>query len=334
MLALLTGLTACSEDEWKGVSRDIPFFHNTPLPHQTDSLRILAIGNSYTTDGTAYIGAMARSLGIDSTSYSLYTLTRGGASLKFWSGMLRDTTTFSLIKVAGTEGATGIKVTGTEGATGSKSIRKRGSLRELLAQHWDIVVLQQFSHEATDYQAYNPYLRLLIEAVRTEGRNPQVCLAWQLVHAYGNGYEGNNGLMGDQRWERIASATSLMSQREGIDVIIPTGTAIQIARHSPLQNAYDLTRDQVHLGYGVGRYIAAATWLQSLFGPIYGIDVTHCTATHRINAYERADTTAGFISASSVEVTEENRHTCLECAKEACLHPFSLRASLAYESAN
>lgn len=313
-LALLTALTACSEDEWKGVSRDIPFFHNTPLPDHADSLRILAIGNSYTTDGTAYIASMARDLGIDSTSYSLYTLTRGGASLKFWSGMLRDTATFSLTKVAG-----------TEAGTGSKAIRTTGKLRELLSQHWDIVVLQQFSHEATDYQSYNPYLRILIEAVRTEGRNPQVSIAWQLVHAYGTGYEGNNGLVGDQRWEGIASVTSQMSQREGVDIIIPTGTAIQIARHTELQNEYDLTRDYVHLCYGVGRYIAAATWLQALFAPIYGIDVTHCTATHHLNAYELTDTAAGFIPASSVEVTEQNRSRCLECAREACRHPFSLR---------
>jgi hypothetical protein len=49
-----------------------------------------------------------------------------------------------------------------------------------------------------------------------------------------------------------------------ISQVVPSGTAIQNARTSVLGN--DLTRDGYHLSWGVGRFVAACTWYESLTG--------------------------------------------------------------------
>ena len=49
----------------------------------------------------------------------------------------------------------------------------------------------------------------------------------------------------------------------GIDVVSPTGTAIQNARTGGIGS---LTRDGYHLSLGAGRYIAGMTFLKALTG--------------------------------------------------------------------
>ena len=51
---------------------------------------------------------------------------------------------------------------------------------------------------------------------------------------------------------------------EEIKILVPSGTAIQNARTSYLGDT--LNRDGTHLDYGVGRYIAALTFMAALTG--------------------------------------------------------------------
>lgn len=286
-----------------------PYFVNAPLPRAKSPYKILAIGNSYTLDGVSYAGEITDGLGIDPHSYCLYALTRGNTSLQYWSNVLdSDKDTIIIYRQAGQD----------------KVPLRKATLASILQQDWDVVVLQQVSTNAIDYNTYNPYLRHFIDAIRTHCTNPDVAIAWQLIHAYSTNNKRNKGVAGDQRWQRIAAATQTMMQRDGIDIIIPTGTAIQMARHSTLNNATELTRDNTHLCYGVGRYIAACCWVQTLFAPVYGCDVMQCKATHPLTEAELNDADKAFIKESSIAVTEENRKACLNCVADAWAHPFSL----------
>lgn len=312
--------SACSEDDTIPLINSIPhtssidtippYFQNNPLPRSKGSLKVLAIGNSYTEDDAAYISEITEGCNIDPSTYCLYTLTKGSTSLQYWSDMLDSGDTVIIYRNGG-----------------GKIImpKRKHPMAEILAQDWDVIVLQQYSSLAYNISSYNPYLRHLIDEVRRLCTNPQVTFAWQLIPAYGKDSPNNKGLAGNERWERIVDATLCMQQYDGINVIIPTGTAIQIARQSELETASDLTRDNTHLCYGIGRYIAAATWVQTLFAPVYDCNITNCRATHPLTAKERTESYDGFIEASSVEVTEQNRPLCLQCAIEACKHPFSLR---------
>lgn len=287
--------------------KDLP---NNPLPKGRGTLRVLAIGNSYTGDGTAYISEITKGLGIEDSSYCVYTLTQGSTSLEHWGQTLKNRDSVRIYRQAGE----------------IVMPKRKGTMEDILANDWDVVVLQQLSTLATDYASYNPWLQRIMHAVRTYCKNKDVCFAWQLVPAYGKDSPYNKGLEGDRRWEKIAKATQSMMENDHIDIIIPTGTAIQIARHSDLENNSDLTRDNTHLCYGVGRFIAACAWVEKLFSPVYSTDIATCTSTHELTEDESAEEYEGFIKGSSVPVTMNNKSRCLQCAKEACLHPFSLYA--------
>lgn len=307
MLLLTLLAVSCAEDDVDDFSAG-PFLENNPLPEGKGSLRVLAIGNSYTIDGTAYIGDILKSLDVDKSSYSLYVLTKGSSSLQYWNQQLSEN---NVVTAHHIDGARFIDA-------------EKANIQELLRYRWDVIVVQQFSRLYIDYGSYNPSLHRIISYIRALCPNPDVTIAWQMIHAYGSDYRYNEGVSGDERWRCIVSATQQMMRYDGIDVVIPTGTAIQIARHSELQTDYDLTRDQTHLCYGVGRYVAAATWVQTLFSPVYGIDVSYARAVHPLTDTEKHESYDGFLPSSSVPVTDENRDVCLDCAVKACCHPFSL----------
>ena len=61
---------------------------------------------------------------------------------------------------------------------------------------------------------------------------------------------------------KVVYPKAFEARKAGIRRFIPTGAAVQNARETALGD--DLTRDGYHLSYGVGRYIAAATWYEAL----------------------------------------------------------------------
>lgn len=52
-------------------------------------------------------------------------------------------------------------------------------------------------------------------------------------------------------------------KEEGLDLIVPCGTAIQLARKSFIGD--NMNRDGYHLNLVYGRYTAACTWFEALF---------------------------------------------------------------------
>jgi len=287
-----------------------PFFLNNPLPHNTDSLRILAIGNSYTEDGTAYIQEIADGLKISRNNYCVYSAIHSAASLEYWHSEISRNASHNITRIAGS-------ITMDETAKKMKSIIK---------QPWDIIVLQQYSGDAINYSSYNPYLRNIISCIIQNCTNPNVSIAWQFIHSYKTGFSAtysNNYT----RWKQIAYATAKMYVNDGIDIIIPTGTAIQNARNTTLNGPNELTRDGTHLCYGLGRYIAASAWVETLFSPVFHTDIRQSTALHPLYGYEQdgqQNPKINHISGSSSPVTESNKELCLTCAYHACQHPFNV----------
>ena len=104
----------------------------------------------------------------------------------------------------------------------------------------------------------------------------------------------------------------------GISTIIPSGTAIQNARTTSLgQDSNALTRDGLHLTLGVGRYIAAMSWYESIFRPIYGKSIIGVPVSKAIKDCDRGK--EGF-----QEITDENYLICQQCVKEAVSDPLHL----------
>ncbi|MDO4993550.1 MAG: DUF4886 domain-containing protein [Bacteroidales bacterium] len=286
-----------------------PYLTNHPLPKNASTLRVLAIGNSYTIDGTAYLPEILDSLGIDANCYGVYTLVAAGASLQYWDEVLQYHNPVKLIRRAG---LLNVEVTS-------------GSMVEILSQPWDIIVFQQVSYLSMSYDSFYPHLHHLIDAAKRYCTNENVTLAWHMTHSYASTYIRGNGVPSVIRWQSIANATRMMMRFDGIDVIIPMGTAIENARHSTLQNDTELTRDGTHLAFGVSRYIAACAWVETLFAPVFGFSVSNLTATHDLEEWEEFGIGVdAFIPGSSEAVTDNNRFLCIQCVNMASHHPYSI----------
>lgn len=223
---------------------------NNPLP--TDTLRILMIGNSFTDDVTEYIGEIVQNSGIDQKTCCVYRVTQGGSQLQTWRDKYINNTHVALEKKAGL-----LSMNITE-----------GTMREILHQDWDVISLQQLSNYSNDISTFSPYLEDLISYIKTDCTNEKVALCWHLTWSYWGGHTA----MGPKEyvgWESIVSTVKDMNRTYGIDIIIPSGTAIQNARATELNTGKSLTRDGYHMDYGIGRYIIACTLYESLFQPVY-----------------------------------------------------------------
>jgi len=67
----------------------------------------------------------------------------------------------------------------------------------------------------------------------------------------------------------------------GIQLMIPSGSAVDIARGQTYVDAESATKgfideiygDGFHCSRGVGRYLGSCTWFESVIKPIYGVSV-------------------------------------------------------------
>lgn len=241
-------LFACRDyDDYEPVQEKTDYV-NPPYPLSTDSLRILAIGNSFTDDATFYLPALIDYAGIDKKLLCVYTACLGSANFTTWLEKIESSDSVEVNK-----------------AGGAAVMNKRGTIRNVLAQNWDIIVIQQSSDLSYKWSSYVP-LADYINAIDSFCTNKNVCLAFQLVWSH----------IPDEMpyvLDKNISCCRNMQNTYGIDVIVPTGTAIQLARNTSLSDASYLTRDKWHLNLGIGRYIASCTWFERLIAPHFGITV-------------------------------------------------------------
>ncbi|MCF0202938.1 MAG: DUF4886 domain-containing protein [Bacteroidaceae bacterium] len=302
LLILLVALFAqCTQEDASGQVLSPLTEKNNVLPKNVDSLRVLAIGNSYADDATRYLKHIVSSAGIDNKRLCIYVASRSAYSLKHWYDVYTSNETVALRR-----------------DVGLIEMKKNASLQELFAQNWDIIVFQQYSRASDNFSTFNPYLDRLANAAVSLCKNKNVCIAWHMTWNYWTGYADYP--VTEARYDKIVEAAREMSESNRILTIIPTGTAIENARHSSsLKTGHDLTRDGVHLSYGTGCYIAACTWFEKLIKPSFGKDLSTTSFTWEIQSWEYEDS-----KYEAVAVTEENYKLCQACAEAAVKVPFEI----------
>ena len=144
---------------------------------------------------------------------------------------------------------------------------------------------------------------------------PNAVIGFYLIHSLWDHHARNKEGSSYERWKLICSATKSLQEEYGIDFIIPYGTAIENLRSSSLNNEYDLTRDGLHLCYGLARYTAACCYYETLIAPRSGISVLGNTA--RYDASQ-----APSSKYPSISVTDENALVAQEAAVLATKHMF------------
>lgn len=261
------------------------------------SLKILMIGNSFSQDACEWLYDIAKNAGI---TLSVGVLYRGGESLQgHWGQIQNNANSYTYYKWD---------------EKGRNVARQNTSLDyAVVDEPWDYITLQQASEFSGMSETYQPYLNNIITHVDSIKTNSLSKYGFHMTWAYAEtsthpgftNYNKNQMTM----YDAIVSSYQKAMSDTNIDVLIPSGTAIQNARTNPYLKAVgnDLTRDGHHLDYGTGRYIAALTVFQVLLSSKFQKDL-----------FEHVDFVPGnggnkFLSYMAKTAT-----------KNACLNPFNV----------
>lgn len=220
------------------------------LPLGAKTIRVLAIGNSFSQDAVEQnLYELAKAQGDSLVIGNAYI---AGCSIeRHYTNLKKDTAAYDYRKVVG----------------GVKAKRFKATLKSIIRdEHWDLITFQQASPLSGQADTF-VFLLSLKRLVQTYASNLNVQFAWHMTWAYADDFDGKNFAAYDynQRtmYSDIVSAMLTVLPSVGIQRIIPSGIAIQLARY---RFGDVLTRDGYHLSYTLGRYTAACTWCEFLTG--------------------------------------------------------------------
>lgn len=219
---------------------------------QNDTIKILAIGNSFSDDAIEdHLHGLAKTEGLTIVIGNIY---KGGCSIERHVRNLRGNITDYEYRKIDAEGVRTIDYGYT---------MERG----LADEDWDYVSFQQGSAFSGIPDSY-ALLPELVEYVKARVPEDAVFMFHQTwayskdsKHKEYHRYDNDQMKMYNAI---VATVEEVIPQIKDIKILIPSGTAIQNARTSILGD--DLTRDGHHLSRPFGRYFASCTWLQAVLG--------------------------------------------------------------------
>jgi hypothetical protein len=239
-------------------------YPNHPLPQRPDTLRILAIGNSFSDDATEYLPGLLEAAGIH--NIILGRLYIGGCTLE------RHCQEFE------TDGHEYVYKKSVANQWETIKKYKEGSFMDGLGDEpWDIVTLQQGSPKSGRWDSYDPWLPKLIEIVRQNCPNPNATIVWHQTWAYAHDYENrsfaNYTYSQELMYACIESCVKKLRKDYDIPVVMASGVAVQNLRKRNFPTEREFTRDGFHMDYKYGRYLTACVWFETLIRPVFGISV-------------------------------------------------------------
>lgn len=225
-------------------------YKNTKWDGKT--LKILAIGNSFSEDAMTYLFNIAKAEGVE--NIILGNLYIGGCTLATHADNAQNNkANYSYFK----------------NTSGSWTERKSTTMLDgIKDENWDVITLQQASGYSGVPDSYSQHLDYLIEYVNKNKLNKEAQLVWHMTWAYQSDsnhedfpkYSKNQMLMYNKI---ISTVKNVVLPQKAFNILIPAGTVIQNARTSYFGDK--LTRDGYHLNE-LARYIVGYTWYATLTG--------------------------------------------------------------------
>ena len=208
-------------------------------------MKVLSIGNSFSQDAQRYLHQIADA---DGEELKCVNLMIGGCPLRLhYLNCLDDKKAYSF-EFNGEP--TGIFV----------------SVREaLVSDEWDVITLQQVSHQSPYFDTYFPYLPEVAEYVKKYAPKSKIMMHQTWAYEQGSkrlcdelGYRDQAEMFAD-----IEDAYAQAAEMIGADGILPSGQAMQYALENGKKTVH---RDTFHADLGFGRYLLGLTWYGILTG--------------------------------------------------------------------
>lgn len=224
---------------------------NKPLS-DGKTLKVLAIGNSFSNNTTQYLYDVAKAEGM--TDVVIGRLYISGCTLALHVENARQNKP-AYIYYKNNSG----KWNQMESAT---------LLYALQDEDWDIITMQQGSGTSGKAETYSASINELVTYVNANKTNPNAQLVWHMTWAYQQG--STNAAFERYDHDQMTMYNAIVNAVQQVIVpmkefhsIIPVGTAIQNARTSFIGD--NLTKDTYHLN-DLGDVIGAYTWYSVFTG--------------------------------------------------------------------
>ena len=218
-----------------------------------DSLKLLFVGNSFAVDTMEYAAQIAQSLGV--ARVKLGVLYVGGCSIDMhYTHATQDLATYTYYQNEG------------EGWQETPEYKISDAVK---SEAWDWIAIQHGTRGTSRYTSIECYEKLsalvdYLKALAPAHTKIAFNLTWMGEHTRQHheiiSYRGDVVQM-RRRLEEVTR--EVMQQNPQIDLLVPTGTAIENARTSKVGL---LTRDCFHLSVDKGRFIAGLAFVSTVTG--------------------------------------------------------------------
>ena len=161
-------LTAIACGEAKVIVKDVQTLRYIEIPVKVvvnldHDLRVFIMGNSYTPDATAYLEDLIRAANINLDQLGIYAGIFNGGQLADWVSRYNYGSEVTLQKMAG-----------------NIIMNEKGSVKDLLNQEWDLIVLLQASNVSYDWSTFEQSLPELLSIIHENCINKDVKIAYQI----------------------------------------------------------------------------------------------------------------------------------------------------------
>lgn len=222
--------------------------------HHATPIKILAIGNSFTSNSTIHLPGMVKRLNNDSICFA--TLVKSGCSLDMhWKSHIDISYDYTFYY----------------SDQGEWKISKNYNIdRALVLFDWDIIVLQQVSTLSGIYSTYQPALDNLVRLLHET--NPKALLAWHYTWAYTPGTKNAAFKDYDRNPEKMyyAIIDACDQAAIGFDIRIPSATLIKRMREEFKEVENGFTDDGLHITHDPASYALGMLWYEKLVAPLTG----------------------------------------------------------------
>ena len=211
-------------------------------------MKILSIGNSFSTDAHRFLYRLAQINGIEMKTVNLFI---GGCDLEtHWKNTEENNVCYDM-EINGNEAEEVISIA-----------------QALNSDKWDIITLQQVSNLSGIFDSTQPYLTNLAQYIKQT--QSQAEIYYHQTWAYEIDTEHPGFLNYDKDQIKMYNCIRETAQKAANNIgakIIPTGDVIQQLRTTKefdyKNGGLTLCRDGYHLSNDYGRFAAAATWLRT-----------------------------------------------------------------------
>ena len=213
---------------------------------EKDKVKVLFVGNSFSTDATRYLEQIA-----DGELF-VRNLYIGGCSLEMHVNNIHtDAEPY-------------------EYQENAERIKNSSLTAGLLAEEWDIISVQQVSQQSGFVDSYEPYIGELIAFIRKCAPRAELVFHRTWAYAVDSTHPGFAAYNCDQALmdSMITKASSEISEKYSLRVI-PSGVAVALARANEMfaySGGIPLDRDGFHLSLTHGRYLAGLVCYRALTG--------------------------------------------------------------------